>query len=257
LVIILIQPYLQQGALMRGVILAGGKGQRLGDSVKVTNKHLLAVYDRPMIYYPLQQLVHAGITNILIISGGGHLGSFCDLLGSGAGHGCSLTYKVQEEAGGIAQALSLAEDFCGGERLVVILGDNVFESPINSIVDAANQRHDWAWIALRKVFNPQAFGVAYIADDQLQRIEEKPQYPTSDLAVTGLYIYPPDVFDIIKTLKPSGRGELEITDVNNHYLSQGRLGYSKVTGYWSDAGTPDSLVVAAQLVRENMPLAKS
>lgn len=238
---------------IRGVILAGGKGTRLGELTKVTNKHLLPVGPYPMVYHPIKKLVGAGIQEILLVSGTEHMGDFVELLGSGASHSCRLTYRVQDEAGGIAQALGLAELFCTGARSLVLLGDNIFRDPLIPFLEKANSRPDWAWIGLKRVPDPSRYGVAELAGDRVLSIEEKPALPKSDMAVVGIYLYPPDVFGIIKTLKPSQRGELEITDVNNHYLRQGRLGYSILDGYWTDAGTLDSLDYANELVRQEPP----
>jgi glucose-1-phosphate thymidylyltransferase len=237
----------------RGIILAGGKGTRLGELTRVTNKHLLPVGPYPMVYHPLKKLVDAGIRNIMLVSGTEHMGDFVELLGSGKEHNCQLTYRVQDEAGGIAQALGLAELFSHAARSVVILGDNIFYDRLGPILSAAKQKSQHAWVALKRVPDPGRYGVAELKGDQVLGIEEKPAQPKSDYAVAGIYIYPPDVFDIIKTLKPSRRGELEITDVNRHYLQQGRLGWSPLDGYWTDAGTPESLLLANELVRENPP----
>jgi glucose-1-phosphate thymidylyltransferase len=238
---------------IRGVILAGGKGTRLGELTKVTNKHLLPVGSVPMVYHPLKKMLGAGLRDILLVSGTEHMGDFVELLGSGKDHQCALTYRVQDEAGGIAQALGLAETFCGGKRCLVILGDNIFYSPVSFMVEDSSQKPDWAWIGLQRVPDPGRYGVAELQGDRVISIEEKPKEPKSDFAVIGVYIYPPDVFDVIRTLKPSKRGELEITDVNMYYLQAGRLGYSVIDGYWTDAGTLDSLQFANQLVRENPP----
>ena len=239
---------------LRGVILAGGRGTRLGELTKVTNKHLLPVGPYPMIYHPLKKLVGAGIREILLVSGTEHMGDFVELLGSGREHDCHLTYRVQDEAGGIAQALGLAEFFCRDARCVVILGDNIFLDSLPPLLAEANAQANFAWLALKKVPDPGRYGVAELRDDRVANIEEKPSKPKSDYAVAGIYVYPPDVFAFIKTLKPSRRGELEITDVNRHYLKRGRLGYSILEGYWTDAGTPDSLALANQLVHETPPL---
>lgn len=238
---------------IRGVILAGGKGTRMGELTKVTNKHLLPVGAWPMVYHPLKKLTGAGMQEILLVSGTEHMGDFVELLGSGKDHSCRLTYRVQDEAGGIAQALGLAEHFCSGSRSCVLLGDNIFRDPLIGLVEKANSRPDWAWIGLKQVHDPGRYGVAELNGDAVVSIEEKPTNPKSDLAVVGIYIYPPDVFSVIKTLKPSGRGELEITDVNNYYLKQGRMGWSKLDGYWTDAGTLDSLDHANELVRNDAP----
>ncbi len=233
---------------MKGIILAGGKGSRLYPLTRVTNKHLLPVYDRPMIYYPLQTLINAGIDSIMIVSGRGHAGHFLELLGSGSRFGVHLTYEIQDIAGGIAQALSLTEDFADEEPVVVILGDNIFEDDIRAdVVSFSNGSR----IFLKEVPEANRFGVAEIEDDRIISIEEKPEKPKSNLAVTGLYMYDPRVFDIIRTLEPSGRGELEITDVNNEYIRMGEMGFSTVSGYWSDAGTFESLFRASELIRNS------
>ncbi len=238
---------------IRGVILAGGKGTRMGELTKVTNKHLLPVGPYPMVYHPLKKMTGAGVSEILLVSGTEHMGDFISLLGSGKDHGCRLTYRVQDEAGGIAQALGLAEHFCTGSRSLVLLGDNIFRDPLVALVEKANSRSDWAWIGLKEVHDPGRYGVAELAGDKVAGIVEKPKEPKSNLAVVGIYVYPPDVFNVIKTLKPSGRGELEITDVNNYYLREGRMGYSVLDGYWTDAGTLDSLDTANELVRKEPP----
>lgn len=237
----------------RGVVLAGGKGTRLGELTKVTNKHLLPVGPSPMVYYPLRKLIGAGITNILLVSGTEHMGDFVELLGSGREQHCQLTYRVQDEAGGIAQALGLAEQFCSGHPLVVILGDNIFQDSLEEIVAAAAAHPGHAWIALKEVPDPGRYGVAEVQGNRILSIEEKPKEPKSNFAVAGIYVYPPSVFDIIRELKPSWRGELEITDVNRHFLAQGRLGWSALRGYWTDAGTFDSLQHANELVWRQPP----
>lgn len=237
----------------RGVILAGGKGTRLGELTRVTNKHLLPVGPFPMVYHPLKKLVDAGIRNVLLVSGTEHMGDFVELLGSGREQNCALTYRVQDEAGGIAQALGLAELFARDARCVVILGDNIFFDRLEPMLSASSLKPDHAWVALKQVPDPGRYGVAELSGDRVVGIEEKPASPKSDFAVAGIYVYPPDVFTVIKTLKPSRRGELEITDVNNFYLNQGRLGWTRLEGYWTDAGTPDSLLHANELVREKPP----
>lgn len=237
-------------ATMKGVILAGGNGTRLRPITRVTNKHLLPVYNKPMIFYPIETLAQAGVKDILIVSGREHAGHFLNLLGSGKEFGVRLSYEVQEDAGGIAQALGLAEDFADGEKLMVILGDNIFERT-KEILDAASvfsQQERGAMIMLKHVHDPERFGVAEIKGDRIVSIIEKPQSPTSNYAVTGLYFYDHQVFDTIRTLKPSGRGELEITDVNNDYLSRNELTYNIVAGEWTDAGTFDSLLRASTIV---------
>lgn len=238
---------------IRGVILAGGKGTRMGELTRVTNKHLLPVGPWPMVYHPLKKLTGVGLQEVLLVSGTEHMGDFVELLGSGKDHGCRLTYRVQDEAGGIAQALGLAEHFCMGSRSLVLLGDNIFRDPLIGLLEKANTRPDWAWIGLKQVHDPGRYGVAELQGDKVIGIEEKPESPKSDLAVVGVYIYPPDVFGLIKTLKPSRRNELEITDVNNFYIGQGRMGCFSLDGYWTDAGTLDSLDYANELVRKDPP----
>jgi glucose-1-phosphate thymidylyltransferase len=240
--------------IVRGVVLAGGKGTRLGELTKVTNKHLLPVGPVPMVYHPLRKLVGAGVRDVLLVAGTEHMGDFVELLGSGLAHECTLTYRVQDEAGGIAQALGLAELFCQDVTCAVILGDNIFYDPLGPLLEAAARQPDHAWVALKRVPDPQRYGVAEMQGERIVSIEEKPAQPKSDRAVAGIYLYPPDVFSIIKTLRPSARGELEITDVNRWYLEQGRLGFSLLQGYWTDAGTLESLALANMLVRESPPL---
>src|ERR1051325_8631083 len=234
---------------MTGVVLAGGLGTRLLPLTKVTNKHLLPVYDRPMIYYPVQALVNAGIREIMLVTGGNNAGDFLRLLGNGKTFGLKhLDYTYQEGEGGIAAALSLAEYFVDDDLVCVILGDNLYEKSVrNSANDFAKRGHG-AKIHLKKVENPQRFGVPVINGDRIVKIEEKPKNPKSEYAVTGLYMYDRSVFDIIKTLQPSGRGELEITDVNNAYIEGNQMTYDIVEGWWSDAGTFDSLLRSNILV---------
>lgn len=232
---------------MKGVILAGGTGSRLYPLTKVTNKHLLPVYDKPMICYPLQTLMDAGIDDILIVSGRGHVGHFLELLGSGSDMGVRLSYEIQEGAGGIAQALGLAERWSNGDDLAVILGDNIFEDSVRDVVASFE---GGARVFLKEVPDAQRFGVAEVSGDRIVSIEEKPEKPKSNLAVTGLYLYDHRVFEVIKTLKPSGRGELEITDVNNAYIKEGEMGFSVLRGFWSDAGTFDSLLRASMMVQK-------
>ncbi|WP_048149004.1 sugar phosphate nucleotidyltransferase [Methanolacinia paynteri] len=233
---------------MKGIILAGGTGSRLYPLTKVTNKHLLPVYDKPMICYPLDTLVSAGIDDILIVSGRGHVGHFLELLGSGSEMGIRLSYEIQEGAGGIAEALGLANRWSDGDDIAVILGDNIFEDKIK---ESVNSFDSGAKIFLKSVADPQRFGVAEVDGDRIIGIEEKPKAPKSDLAVTGLYLYENSVFDIIKTLKPSGRGELEITDVNNAYVGKEQMKFSVLDGFWSDAGTFESLLRAGMMVKES------
>ncbi|HXV26979.1 MAG TPA: sugar phosphate nucleotidyltransferase [Candidatus Paceibacterota bacterium] len=223
---------------MRGILLAGGMGTRLAPLTRVTNKHLIAVYDEPMIMYPLRTLLDAGIRDILIVSGREHAGHFVEFLGSGAQFGARLAYKVQDEAGGIAQALLLGEDFARTEPVTVILGDNVFEDRFAS---AVRSFRTGARVFLKEVPDPQRFGVAQLSGSRVTRILEKPKNPPSSLAVTGLYQYDSKVFGIVRRCRPSGRGELEITDVNNAYIRSGRMRAEYVKGFWSDAGTFPSL----------------
>lgn len=233
---------------MKGIILAGGTGSRLYPLTKVTNKHLLPVYDKPMIYYPLQTLARAGITEIMVVSGRGHAGHFLELLGSGMEFGVSLTYEIQEQAGGIAEALGLAARWSGNENVAVILGDNIFQEDIRK--DAETFKSG-AKIFIKEVPDARRFGVAELHENKVISIEEKPSRPKSSYAVTGLYFYDPEVFSIIRQLKPSARGELEITDVNNAYIRQGCMHYAILNGYWSDAGTFESLLRAGMLVQQD------
>jgi len=238
---------------LRGIVLAGGKGTRLGELTRVTNKHLLPVGPYPMVYFPLKKLAGVGLDDILLVSGTEHMGDFVELLGSGKDHGCQITYKVQDEAGGIAQALGLARLFSQGARSLVILGDNIFEDSLHDLVAEAAKHPNDAFVLLKEVSDPQRYGVAEILDGRIVGIEEKPKEPKSNMAVAGIYLYPADVFEVVRTLKPSHRGELEITDVNKYYLSQGRLRQRPLVGYWTDAGTPESLGHANDLVRKLMP----
>ena len=236
---------------MKGVILAGGLGTRLYPLTKITNKHLLPVYDKPMIYYPLQALVSAGIRDILIVTGGNHAGDFLKLLGNGKEFGLQhVNYTYQEGEGGIAAALDLAEYFSEGEKICVVLGDNIIEKNIVHAVQAFEKQERGARILLKEVPDAHRFGVPEIRDGRILRIEEKPKDPPSNYAVVGIYMYDADVFRIIKALKPSGRGELEITDVNNEYLRRGVLTYDILEGWWTDAGTFESLLRASNLVAE-------
>ncbi|MSR22639.1 MAG: spore coat protein [Gemmatimonadetes bacterium] len=237
---------------MKGVILAGGLGTRLDPLTRVTNKHLLPVYDRPMIHYPLRQLVGAGIERILIVTGGPHAGHFLRLLGNGHEFGLRhLDYTYQDGEGGIAEALGLAEHFAEGDSICVILGDNLFQRPITPEVERFQRQGKGARILLKEVDDPERFGVAEVDGDRVLGIEEKPLRPKSRLAVTGCYFYDARVFDIIRTLEPSRRGELEITDVNNRYISQGEMTYGVVEGWWTDAGTVASLYRATRLIAGN------
>ncbi len=237
---------------MKGIILAGGLGTRLYPLTKVTNKHLLPIYNAPMIYYPLRCLVTAGIKDIMIVTGGNSAGDFLKLLGNGRDFGLKhLNYTYQEGEGGIAEALGLCEHFAENEKVCVVLGDNIIEKNILDCVKAFEAQKDGAMIILKKVPDPERFGVPVLAaDGRIVRIEEKPERPGSDYAVTGIYMYDSTVFDIIKTLKPSDRGELEITDVNNAYIKMGNLEWRELDGWWTDAGTFDSLLKASRLVAE-------
>jgi glucose-1-phosphate thymidylyltransferase len=236
---------------LKGVVLAGGLGSRLRPLTAVTNKHLLPVYDQPMIYYPIQTLVNAGITDIMIVTGGNSAGDFLRLLGNGKAFGLKhLNYTYQEGEGGIAAALSLVEHFAGGESICVVLGDNIIQGNIRAAADAYRRQEKGAKILLKKVSDPQRFGVPEIDGERVLRIEEKPQQPKSEFAVIGIYMYDGRVFDIIRTLKPSGRNELEITDVNNAYIERGEMTWDALQGWWSDAGTFESLLYASNLVAE-------
>jgi glucose-1-phosphate thymidylyltransferase len=238
---------------LKGVILAGGLGKRLYPLTKITNKHLLPIYDKPMIYYPIQTLVDAGIKEILIVTGGMHAGEFLRLLGNGAEFGLKhINYTYQEGEGGIADALKLAEHFADKDRIMVVLGDNIIEKSIKGAVDEFRKQPKGARILLKKVEDPERFGVAVLKGKKIIGIEEKPKRPKSDYAVTGIYMYDNQVFDIIKTLRPSGRGELEITDVNNAYIKKGQLTYSFLDGWWTDSGTFDSLLRANNLVAKKV-----
>ena len=236
---------------MKGIILAGGLGSRLQPCTLVTNKHLLPVYDKPMIYYPIQTLINAGIRDMLIVTGGQFAGDFLKLLGNGNHFGLRhINYTYQEGEGGIAAALSLAEYFADQEPVCVILGDNIIQGNIAAAADAFRRQGRGAKILLKEVEDPQRFGVAELEGKRVVNIIEKPKQPKSNLAVTGIYFYDAQVFEMIKTLKPSGRGELEITDVNNMYLQQGSLTYDILDGWWTDAGTFQSLRRATNLVAE-------
>ncbi len=239
---------------LRGVVLAGGTGSRLRPLTKVTNKHLLPVGQKPMIYYPIERLTGIGIKEILIVTGVEHMGDVVGLLGSGKNFGCRFTYKVQDEAGGIAQALALAENFADDHLITVILGDNIFRANLKSYADKFIAQEVGARILLKQVDSPQRFGVAELADGKVIGIEEKPEQPKSDHAVTGIYFYDSCVFDIIRSLKPSARGELEITHVNEAYIARGQLSYDIIDGWWTDAGTFESLNRANELVAQEPPL---
>lgn len=225
---------------MKGIILAGGTGSRLYPLTKVTNKHLLPVGREPMIYHPLRKLVAAGLEEILIVTGVEHMGAVVGLLGSGQDFGCHLTYRVQDQAGGIAQALALAEHFVNGDQMVVVLGDNIFASDLKGFVTNFRAQRHGARILLKQVADPSRYGVAVFNQGTLTAIVEKPERPPSDYAVTGIYGYDAEVFDIIRTLKPSARNELEISEVNQAYLQSGQLHYEFLEGWWTDAGTFES-----------------
>ena len=236
---------------MKGVILAGGLGSRLLPLTKVTNKHLLPVGRKPMIYYPIECLVNAGITDILIVTGGGNAGDFLKLLGNGREFGLKhINYTYQEGEGGIADALSLAEHFADREKICVILGDNILEGNIAQAVRDFQKQERGAKIFLKEVPDPERFGVPVLDGDKVVKIEEKPKAPKSPYAVIGIYLYDAQVFDFIRPLKPSARGELEITDVNNMYIEQGAMTYEVIDGWWTDAGTFESLFRAGQLVMQ-------
>jgi len=238
---------------LRGVVLAGGTGSRLKPLTKVTNKHLLPVGQKPMIYYPVEKLTSIGIDEILIVTGVEHMGDVVSLLGSGKDFGCHFTYKVQDEAGGIAQALSLAENFANDGNLAVILGDNIFEANLKTYAQRFISQRAGARLLLKEVPNPERFGVAEISDSKVVGIEEKPKNPKSNYIITGIYFYDASVFDIIRTLKPSPRGELEVTDINNNYIRKDQLEYDILQGWWSDAGTFESLNKVNELVVKEPP----
>jgi len=236
---------------MKGVILAGGLGTRLYPLTKVTNKHLLPVFDKPMIYYPIQALINAGIDDILIVTGGNNAGDFLKLLGNGKEFGLKhINYTYQEGEGGIAEALGLAEFFASGEKICVVLGDNIIEKNIRKAVEKFRRQKEGAKILLKEVPDPQRFGVPELKGDRIIRIEEKPKNPKSHYAVIGIYLFDQEVFNFIKTLKPSDRGELEITDVNNQYIEKGLMTWDILEGWWTDAGTFESLLCANQLVAQ-------
>ena len=236
---------------MKGIVLAGGVGSRLLPLTKVTNKHLMPIYDRPMIYYPIQMLAEAGVRDILIVTGGRSAGDFLRLLGNGREFGIRLHYTYQEGEGGIADALSLAEEFANNDKVCVILGDNLVGSSIKPFVDDFRKQERGAKILLKEVHDAQRFGVAELKGDSVVSIEEKPENPKSNLAVTGIYLYDGTVFDKCRTLVPSRRGELEITDVNQAYINEGTMTHSILERWWTDAGTFDSLLHAANLVAKD------
>jgi len=238
---------------LRGIVLAGGTGSRLLPLTKVTNKHLLPVGQKPMIYYPIEKLTSVGIEEVLIVTGVEHMGDVVSLLGSGKAFGCRFTYKVQDQAGGIAQALAMAESFADGHLMAVILGDNIFQASLKTYAEKFFAQKRGARILLQQVPDPQRFGVPELAEGKVIGIEEKPKKPKSNYAVTGIYFYDSEVFDVIRTLKPSPRGELEITHVNQAYIDKGRLHYDILEGWWTDAGTFESLNRANELVATKPP----
>ncbi|MEJ7848416.1 MAG: sugar phosphate nucleotidyltransferase [Pyrinomonadaceae bacterium] len=237
---------------MKGVILAGGLGTRLSPLTRITNKHLLPVHNEPMIYYPIKTLINAGIEDIMIVTGGNSAGDFLKLLRNGKDFGLKhLNYTYQEGEGGIADALSLVEHFADAEPICVVLGDNIIEGNIRAACEAYKKQGTGAKILLKEVPDPQRFGVPELDGSRVVRIEEKPKEPKSSLAVIGIYFYDATVFDVIKTLVPSGRGELEITDVNNHYINRGEMTWDELEGWWTDAGTFESLLRASNMVAES------
>ena len=237
---------------MKGVILAGGLGSRLNPLTKITNKHLLPVHSEPMIYYPIKSLINAGIEDIMIVTGGNSAGDFLRLLGNGKDFGLKhLNYTYQEGEGGIADALSLVEHFADEEPICVILGDNLIEKNIKDAADEYRAQGSGAKILLKRVHDPQRFGVPELDGDKVLNIEEKPADPKTGFAVIGIYFYDNTVFDVIRTLVPSGRGELEITDVNTHYIRRGEMTWNELDGWWTDAGTFESLLRASNLVAES------
>ena len=236
---------------MKGVVLAGGLGTRLRPLTSVTNKHLLPVYNQPMIYYPIQTLVNAGITDIMVVTGGSSAGDFLRLLGNGKAFGLKhLNYAYQEGEGGIAEALSLVEHFASDGPVCVVLGDNIIQGNIRTAVDSYRRTGQGAKILLKKVPDPQRFGVPRLQGERVVSIDEKPEVPQSDFAVIGIYMYDDSVYEIIRSLKPSGRGELEITDVNNAYIARDAMTWEELDGWWTDAGTFESLLRASNLVAE-------
>lgn len=233
---------------MKGIVLAGGLGTRLYPLTKITNKHLLPVYKKPMIFYPIEMLVQAGIRDIMVVTGGKNAGDFLRLIGNGREFGLTrIHYTYQEGEGGIAEALGLAEDFAEGQKVVVVLGDNLLERGIRKGVAEFRRQRQGARIFLKEVDHPWEYGIAEVRNGRVKRIVEKPKRPRSNLAVIGVYMYPPDVFDIVKRLKPSRRGELEITDVNNAYIRRGRMQYQLVDGWWMDAGEDHEALLRANL----------
>jgi len=238
---------------MKGVVLAGGTGSRLWPLTKGTNKHLLPVGQEPMIFHPIRKLLEAGVRDLCIVTGTEHMGDVVGLLGSGKDFNCEFTYRVQDRAGGIAEALHLARGFASGQPICVILGDNVFQDDLGVYVKRYLDQGKGARILLKEVPDPQRFGVAELKGDLVVGIEEKPRAPRSNYAVTGIYMYDEQVFDVIRTCKPSGRGEMEITDVNNAYIARGHMGFDVLSGWWTDAGTFESLARANELMADEPP----
>jgi len=236
---------------VKGIILAGGLGTRLDPLTRITNKHLLPVYDKPMVYYPMNSLIQAGISEIMLVTGGAFAGDFLRLLGNGEEFGIKkLHYTYQHGEGGIAAALSLAEDFSDGDKTITILGDNIFEDDLTPYINKFEAQSKGARLLLKEANDARRFGVPELQGKLISRIDEKPERPASQYAVTGIYMYDSQVFDIIRSLKPSDRGELEITDVNNAYIQMQSLEYDFLSGFWSDAGTFESLYHASELVRK-------
>ncbi len=242
------------GNNLKGIILAGGTGSRLYPLTKVTNKHLLPVGRKPMIFHPISKLTRAGIEEILVVTGIDHMGDIVNLLGSGKEFGCRFTYKVQDQAGGIAEALGLAENFAGGDRMAIILGDNIFGDELAPFINGYMKQKAGAKVLIKEVSDPQRFGVVELNEKKVLSIEEKPKKPKSNFVITGVYFYDGQVFEIIRGLKPSRRGELEITDVNRAYLAKGQLTYDILSGWWSDAGTFESLERASLLSEGKLQL---
>jgi glucose-1-phosphate thymidylyltransferase len=233
---------------MKGVVLAGGLGTRLRPLTRITNKHLLPVYNKPMIYYPIEMLVEAGIRDILLVTGGNSAGDFLRLIGNGEDFGLSrINYAYQKGEGGIAEALGLAKEFVGSDKVVVVLGDNILQNGIGRAVERFSNQPNGSRIFLTRVEHPQEYGVAEVEGGKVKRIIEKPPEPPSDLAVIGVYMYPPDVFDVVDALEPSARGELEITDVNNAYIERGEMAYEIIDGWWLDAGENHEALLQANL----------
>ena len=250
-------PNIKKDVMLKGIILAGGLGTRLHPLTKVTSKHLLPVGNEPMIFHSVKQLQEAGITDILIVTNPTHVGDFVNVLGSGKEFGCEFTYRVQEEAKGVAHALAIAEGFAAGGSTAVLLGDNIFESSIQQVVFDYHKQKTGARVLLKQVDDPQRYGVASLNGNRIESIEEKPEHPKSNYAVVGVYLYDSSVFEIIRTIEPSSRGEYEITAVNNVYIARGQLEHSILQGEWVDAGTSDSLVEANQIIFNNVSLVKT